>query len=167
VHGWSHENHAGPEEKKQEIGLHRPLADVTRQLKAGFDKLSKLYPKQFIPMLVPPWNRVAPEVVAGLPELGFRALSVFGPEQPAALPVLNTHVDIMDWKGTRGGREPEELFDELAKLLVHPERPRVIGILAHHLVHDDNAWQFLGQLFETTTSHSACGWVSPSDVLDL
>ena len=28
VHGWSHENHAPPGKKKQELGLHRPAGTV-------------------------------------------------------------------------------------------------------------------------------------------
>ncbi|RWX77261.1 polysaccharide deacetylase [Neorhizobium lilium] len=167
VHGWSHANHAGPREKKQELGSHRPLDETLQELAKGFDKLSGLYPQQFIPMLVPPWNRIAPSVVEALPSLGFRALSVFGAEQPGALPLLNTHVDIMNWHGIRGGRDPAELFRDLAELLEAPERPVAIGILTHHLVHDENAWRFLEELFEATADHPACTWISAREALDL
>jgi peptidoglycan/xylan/chitin deacetylase (PgdA/CDA1 family) len=165
VHGWSHANHAGPSEKKQELGLHRPLAETAQELEAGFQKLSGLYPQQFIPMLVPPWNRIAPDVIEALPALGFRSLSVFGPEKKVVLPLLNTHLDIMNWHGVRGGRDPEALFAELALLLEAPERPETIGILTHHLVHDDNAWNYLKALFAATSGHAACRWVSARDAV--
>lgn len=165
VHGWSHANHAGDGEKKQELSAHRSLAATTGELAAGFDKLAALYRHQFIPMLVPPWNRIAPEAIDALPDLGFRSLSVFGPEQAAAVPCLNTHVDIMNWRGVRGGRDPAEVFAELAKLVASPERPKTVGILAHHLVHDDDAWAFLDALFRATARHSSCRWVSARDAL--
>lgn len=165
VHGWSHANHAGANEKKQELGAHRPLSETTAQLAAGFDKLASLYPHQFIPMLVPPWNRIAPEVIDALPDLGFRSLSVFGPEQAAAVPCLNTHVDIMNWHGVRGGRDPAGVFAELAKLVESPKRPKTVGILTHHLVHDDSAWRFLEALFQAKTRHPGCRWVSSQDAL--
>ena len=165
VHGWSHANHAGTSGKKQELGSHRPLAETVKELKAGFDKLSGLYPQQFIPMLVPPWNRIAPEVIEALPALGFRSLSVFGPEKDAVPPLLNSHLDIMNWHGVRGGRDPEELFAELAKLLDEQGRPKTIGILTHHLVHDDNAWAFLQALMAATSGNPACRWVGARDAV--
>ncbi|TDK37388.1 polysaccharide deacetylase [Rhizobium deserti] len=164
VHGWSHINHAGPGEKKQELGAHRPLDRVANELLAGFDKLSALYPEAFIPMLVPPWNRISPDLVGALPALGFRALSVFGRETPASLALLNTHVDIMNWHGVRGGREPDVVFRELAELLASPDCPEVVGILTHHLVHDENAWGFLERLFAATAGHAACRWTSARTV---
>lgn len=165
VHGWSHANHASLHEKKQELGAHRPLTETVRELAAGFETLASLYPHQFIPMLVPPWNRIAPDVVDALPDLGFRSLSVFGPEEPAELRRLNTHVDIMNWHGVRGGRDPAAVFAELATLVVSPGRPKAIGILTHHLVHDDNAWGFLQALFQATARHPSCRWVSARDIL--
>jgi peptidoglycan/xylan/chitin deacetylase (PgdA/CDA1 family) len=167
VHGWSHGNHAGPGEKKQELGAHRSIQTVAGELQAGFDTLSALYPKAFIPMLVPPWNRISLDVVGALPSLGYRALSVFGREKPAPLALLNTHVDIMNWHGVRGGREPDAVFRELAELLANPDCPEVIGILTHHLVHDENAWAFLQSLLEVTAGHEACRWSSARTELGL
>jgi hypothetical protein len=167
VHGWSHVNHAEPGEKKQELGAHRSLQTVADELRAGLEKLSELYPRTFIPMLVPPWNRISPNLIGALPSLGYSALSVFGPEKPAPLALLNTHVDIMNWHGVRGGREPNVVFSELAELLAKPDCPEVIGILTHHLVHDNNAWAFLQGLFDATSQHAACRWSSARTVLGL
>ena len=74
-------------------------------------------------MLVPPWNRIAPQVVAGLPALGFKALSVFGPEAAADLPLFNTHVDVIDWRGTRAGRPDAVLMDEIAQAMTAQRCP--------------------------------------------
>ena len=155
VHGWCHANHAGLGEKSQELGGHRPAAVVLDELKQGFARLQDLFPAQFVPVLVPPWNRIAAGVIAGLPALGYRALSVFGPANTAPLALLNTHVDLIDWRGTRGGRADDDLFADIlsAAALGSP-----VGILGHHLVHDAQAWRFLDRLFKLTADHPGCLW---------
>lgn len=157
VHGWSHSNHAPESEKKQELGPHRPVADVLGELARGFNHLSALHGDQFTPVLVPPWNRIAPQVVAGLPALGFKALSVFGPEATAPLPLFNTHVDVIDWHGTRAGRADDVLMQEIAQAMLRGDAP--IGLLTHHLVHDAQVWGFLERLFALTADHPGCRWV--------
>ncbi|MBB6508940.1 hypothetical protein F4695_002297 [Rhizobium soli] len=167
VHGWSHRSYAGAGEKKQELGSHRPLPDMVSELKRGFDKLAALHASRFVPMLVPPWNRIAPELIEALPGLGFKALSTFGPEQAAPVAMLNSHVDIMDWHGTRGGRPAADLIAETIALIEAPDRAPVIGVLGHHLVHDDSAWHFLDMLFGVTADHPVCRWRSARDLLKL
>jgi hypothetical protein len=167
VHGWSHENHAPETEKKQELGAHRPADHVLAELKAGFDKLQALHGQRFTPMLVPPWNRIDKAVVAALPALGFEALSVFGREKtPSTIPLLNTHVDVMDWHGSRGGRNADVLFAEIAEWLEPEKEPLLaIGILTHHLVHDETVWVFLERLFQLTSAHPACRWMQAGAIL--
>lgn len=156
VHGWSHENHAGPGEKKQELGAQRPAQAVLETLARGLHRLNSLYGDQLLPVLVPPWNRIAPAVVDGLPALGFRALSTYGAARPAPLAVVNTHVDLMDWHGTGACHPAEKLLADLARAL--DTHPGPIGILSHHLVHDPAAWAFLARLFALTRDHPGCRW---------
>ena len=163
VHGWSHTNHAPASEKKQELGPHRPALQVLAELAQGFRHLTYLHPQQFTPVLVPPWNRIAPQVVAGLPALGFKALSVYGPEAPAVLPLYNTHVDVIDWRGTRSGRPDAVLMDEIAEAMARGDAP--IGLLTHHLVHDAQVWGFLKRLFALTADHPGCRWVSLPELI--
>lgn len=159
LHGWSHADHAAGQGKKQELGAHRPAATVLDELATGMEKLRDLHGARFAPVLVPPWNRIAPGLLADLPGIGIAALSVFGPAQPAPLPVINTHVDLMDWHGTRGGRPTDELMAELAAALrQRPSEP--VGILSHHLVHDAQAWRFLDTLFALTRDHPGCRWTA-------
>jgi hypothetical protein len=166
VHGWSHRNHAGPDEKKQELGRHRPVADVLTELKPGFDQLFALYGEQFVPMLIPPWNRIDAALLPQLAGLGYQALSVYGPEKPAALPLINTHVDVMDWHGTRGGRDPQALAVEIAaRLRSMFEHGGAMGLLTHHLVHDAAVWDFMKALFTVTADHPACRWTAVTDIL--
>lgn len=168
VHGWSHTNHAGPQGKKQELGGERPAEAVLGELREGFRLLQRLHPARFLPVLVPPWNRIDAALIPALPGLGFAALSVYGrAKQDGPMPLLNTHVDVIDWHGTRGGRSEEELVTELVAELRHrfagSDEP--VGMLTHHLVHDAAAWDFLSALFAVTGRHPAVRWSSASALL--
>lgn len=88
VHGWRHVNHAPLGEKSQEFGPHRPLAAMRAELVRGRERLDALFGTQLLAVLVPPWNRLDPALLAHLPGAGFSALSTFGenhlPGAPAA-----------------------------------------------------------------------------------
>ena len=159
LHGWSHENHAPADEKKQELGLHRGADIVLSELRCGTAHLATLYRQQFSGILVPPWNRIDKRLVTHLPGLGLSGLSTFGPEQMLPIPAINTHVDLIDWKGTRGGRATEALIaDTVYRLQTTFIEGGSVGFLTHHLVHDRAVWDFLERLFRLTTRHSGCTW---------
>lgn len=161
VHGWTHRNHAGPAEKKQELGPHRPLEIMLDELQAGYEKLALLYGQRFTPMLVPPWNRIDPRLVRQLETIGFQALSTFGPVTPGPILSINSNVDLIDWHGTRGCVEHSLLVKKIAELL---EQPEPIGILGHHLVHDDAVWVFLEELFGATRAFDI-EWLTGDELL--
>lgn len=166
VHGWAHQNHAPAEEKKQELGSHRLAEAVLGELYHGFLNLKQLHETSFVPMLVPPWNRIDAALVPQLAGLGYQALSVYGPEKPAALPLVNAHVDVMDWHGTRGGRDPQALAVEIAaRLRFMFDHGGAVGLLTHHLVHDEAVWDFMTALFTVTADHPACRWTPVADIL--
>ena len=155
VHGWSHRNHAGSGEKKQELGLHRPLPEVLGELARGLAHLQRLHGARCAPLLVPPWNRIHPDVVQGLPALGYTTLSVFGPEKPAPLRVLNTHVDLIDWHGTGRAKDLDTLVSEIARAL---SRDAPVGLLTHHLIHDDGARDVLDRVLALTNGQAGAQW---------
>ena len=163
VHGWNHVNHAGPGEKKQELGLHRPLETVLSDLASGLTTARTLFGQQAASILVPPWNRIDSRLLPHLPGLGFTGLSVFGRPFPAPVRILNSTVDIIDWHGNRGGRDHAvlvgEIVSQLREAFAASDHPPV-GILAHHLVHDAAAWSFLDGLFAATQAGDACAWLS-------
>ncbi|SFJ49008.1 Polysaccharide deacetylase [Phyllobacterium sp. CL33Tsu] len=170
VHGWSHQNHAPITEKKQELGSHRPRQMVLGEIGEGVARIRTLFPQRFVPVLVPPWNRIDQGLIAELPRLGFDALSVFGPakaKQTAFIPVVNTHVDLMDWHGTRGGRNHEELVAAIVKELQSrfDGLGEPIGILTHHLVHDEAAWQFLHKLFAIIAAAPNARWAALGELI--
>ena len=170
VHGWSHENHAAANEKKQELGPHRALNVMSAELGEGYRLLEKLFPDRFVPVLVPPWNRIDPLLLNELANLDFKALSVFGrPNEKftAVLPVINAHVDLMDWHGTRGCRDHGQLVEAIVRelRLRFRSHDEPVGILTHHLVHDESAWEFLRRLFAVVAATPAGRWVSLRELL--
>lgn len=169
LHGWSHTNHAGPDEKKQELGAHRAPDIVLRELRDGLAILQRLFGPHFISMLVPPWNRINSALIAELPALGLENLSVYGPAKAGSpIRLLNTHVDIMNWHGIRGGRPHEELVADVVKELQarFDDDAEPIGILTHHLVHDETAWAFLSELLAETSAHPAVVWKSAAALIE-
>ena len=173
-HGFSHCNHAPPDEKKAELGDHRPAAVIHDELATGFAMLKEAFAAQFLPVLTPPWNRIAATLPAGLAQSGFVGLSTFGPRaarQPAAaagIGVVNTHLDLIDWKGGRrfvgAHRAVEMLVAHLnGRRLGRFDRDEPSGILSHHLVHDARCWRFLGQLLAVLAEHPAARWQSAQD----
>lgn len=168
IHGWSHQNHAPPTQKKQELGNHRPLDAVLGDLALAMERMTLLFGDPLVPMLVPPWNRISADILPHLHQLGYRALSCFGIDrQPASVPVFNTHVDLIDWHTTRGCRDHALLVDDLMTHLKRTGRSgEPIGILTHHLVHDEAAWAFLDQLFTLTGSSPCCRWLSAGELIN-
>lgn len=167
VHGWAHVNHASPGTKSCELGPQRPGAVVLADLAEGLTRLRHLHGDRAQPVLVPPWNRIAPELIPALPGIGFRGLSVFGPERAdPPIAMMNAHVDLIDWRGSRGGRPAAALVGDLVQRL---HRAAVtgehVGFLTHHLVHDAAAWRFTDQLLALTAPHPGCRWVALSDLL--
>ncbi|MFI4999415.1 MAG: polysaccharide deacetylase family protein [Reyranellales bacterium] len=148
-HGYGHVNHATASEKKCELGPHRPAMMVLGELGAGWLAMERLFGAHAIAVLVPPWNRIAPALVPALPEIGFMGLSTFG-ERGRAEPVrglrqINTHVDLIDWKGGRGFVGEEAALAALVHALGRSRAGsgEPVGLLSHHLAMDEGAWGFL------------------------
>lgn len=157
VHGWAHQNHAPPEEKKAEFRGHRTVSKLRAEAAKGLGRLRELVGDRLAPVFVPPWNRAAPELAAELPPLGYRALSTYGPrkarEAAPGLLQVNTHLDPIDWKGTRSLIGPDELIARVTEQLRDRREGRAdagepYGILTHHLVHDAAIWQFTETLLD-------------------
>jgi len=165
VHGWRHANYAAAHEKKQELGKHRSADEIAAELGRGLAKLSSLHGGKSLPMLVPPWNRIDESLVPAVCGAGFRAISAFADKlvelEASDLAVINTQVDIIDWSARRGGdhaRLAAQFVGELRKSRENGGYP--VGILTHHLVHDESAWDFLDQLLEMTALADRCEWLS-------
>ena len=146
VHGYAHRRHTHKGVPPMELGGERPVGEILDELKAGRERLIGLFGERLSGILAPPWNRLSREVAARLHEAGFTALSTNSwHEDGSSLPQLNTQIDIVDWANGRRGHSLEWATGELLRRLEQArERGGApLGILTHHLVHDEQAWDTL------------------------
>jgi predicted glycosyltransferase len=155
VHGWTHANHAPSGEKKAEFGAHRPVEAMAQEAEQALQAVRERLGHRLLPVFVPPWNRISPELAQHLARSGFTALSSFN-DRKIAFPAegllqVNTHIDPVDWRGTRSLADPDWIIARLAAAIdgringaADQEEP--IGLLTHHLVHDDVIWAFCEEL---------------------
>jgi len=151
-HGYAHTNHAPAPDKKMELGPHRPAMFVLGELGTGRMALERLFGNRTLPVLVPPWNRIAPALVPALPEVGYSGLSTFGVRRRAypvaGLLQVNTHVDLIDWQARCfAGEEAVLAAFERALVASRTGTGEPVGILSHHLAMDEGAWDFLNSLW--------------------
>lgn len=164
-HGWRHLNHAGPGEKKAEFGAHRAQETMLAELEAGRERLHALYGRRFLPILVPPWNRIDPALAARLPAAGWRGLSVFRPRRGPF--ETNAHVDPVAWRTHRGFRGETEVLGDIAAHLRARREGRAdpheaTGILSHHPVADARSFAFFRGLARFITVHPRARWRDPA-----
>ena len=151
-----------------ELGDHRPVDLVLDELRLGFGRLTELVPTQFLPVLVPPWNRIADSVRERRQEVGLAGLSTFGTPLPGGPHWINTHLDIFEWRPARPLNHRDAyaaLVAEVAKRLAGDPEP--IGIMTHHLVHEEASWAFLDDLFGLIAKHPAVAWPSHAALFNL
>lgn len=169
VHGARHVNHAPSGRRAEEMAIERGRSAIESDLSASRTRLCDLLGPLAGTWYVPPWNRIAPEVAAWLPALGFRAISTFGPDhfRDLGLAEHNTHVDIIDWKNGRTGRPLAWIDDKLASELAAARLAggSAVGVLTHHLAHDAAAWTAIETIFATLAQHPAARWISPTSLI--
>ena len=164
-HGFAHTNHAPDRKKKAELGAHRPAAMILGELVEGWDLLRALFPARLLPVLVPPWNRIAPAVLSGLSTTGLTYVSTYGPRARGDRRSLNTHADIIDWHRGRGFAGTDAALALIAGHLAarregraDPDEPT--GLLTHHLVHDEACWNFLTELVYRLSRQAGVRWLA-------
>ena len=171
-HGYAHQNHARKGQKKAELGAERPADVVIEELARGWARMTALFGDTWAPILVPPHNRIAEEVVRGLAGLGFRGLSTYGPRVAVfaapGLVQVNTHLDIMHWPDPRGFLGEAESLGLLiahlrARRLGEVDADEPTGLLTHHPAHDEPAWAFLEALLDRLAGHAATRFVATAE----
>jgi peptidoglycan/xylan/chitin deacetylase (PgdA/CDA1 family) len=177
-HGYAHQNYAATGEKKIELGPQRPAQVIVGELATGSLRLEALFGRRALPVLVPPWNRLAPFLLPVLPELGYRGLSQFGPRARVTpvqqLRQVNCHVDPIDWRAGTGFIGPQKA---VAALVAHlalrlqagdgAAGSEPTGLMTHHAVHDEAMRRFLDGLLSLTRGHKAVRWLGAREVFGL
>ena len=166
-HGADHRNRARATQKKTEFPPEEAVAVALRRLASGRERLQAAAGGAMAPVLAPPWNRVHPALAASLGAAGYWGLSTYGARKLVprewGLVQVNTHVDIIDWKGTRGFVGEVSALGQATRHLVArregaADAGEPVGWLTHHAVHDEAAWAFLAKLFEMTQAIPGVRW---------
>jgi len=176
-HGFAHINNAPAGGRKSEFPDERDLEAIRADLGTGFKKLSAAFGPQFLPVLTPPWNRAGGRTVAILQSIGFMGLTRYLPRpaaQAAGVNLSNTHVDVIDWRGTGIGSTRPFLGESAcldlfighlrARRLGEADGQEPTGVLSHHLVHDPSTWRFLEKLRDFLGNQAAARLLDPSAV---
>jgi len=166
-HGYAHRNHAGPGERKRELRGQRSAPETLAELEQGLGTLRRGLGARLAAVLVPPWNRIDPDIVVHLAGAGFCGLSTLGP-RAAACPVpgivqCNAHVDLVDWRHHRAFVGTDAAIDRLvghlrARRDGSVDATEATGVLTHHLDMDDAGWQFLADLAARSSALGAV-WI--------
>ena len=171
VHGFAHINHAPKGRKKMEFGWDRSLEQIQSDIETGLNRLQTLFGPALAPLFVPPWNRIAPEVLPLLQQAGYRGLSTFTPRQrPEActgLAQINTHIDPIDWHHSRSCHPVEMLLGQTLALLQdrragQADNTEPLGLLTHHLVHDSAIREFSARFITTLMAGPVSIWSAHS-----
>jgi hypothetical protein len=165
-HGWAHVDHAESGQKSIELGGVADLTACSADLRRGLALLEASFGNRFLPVMVPPWNRIDEACLVELAALGFRGISTFADDARGvshALAHVNTHVDLIDWRGTRRMKPLAQLVDEFEARLAQPGC-RVVGLLSHHLNMSIDDVATLRQFLCHVDRIGQCRWTSPEDL---
>lgn len=167
-HGVDHRDRGGAGEKRTEFTAQEPPAEALARIAAAGARLAARAGARWSAAFAPPWNRLPQALVARLPEAGLRGLSQFGPRaraRPApGLVQVNTHVDLIAWRGERGFVGEQAALEQALRHLAARRSGRAdadepTGWLTHHRQHDAATWRFLERLFERTRENGALRWL--------
>ena len=166
-HGFAHRNNAGPKAKKAEFGADRPLPVMAAEVAEGWQRIRERFAARARPVFVPPWNRVTETLLPHLRHAGLTGLSAKGPRaipRVTGITVRDVAIDIIDWRGGRrflgtGAVLGERVGGLRARRLGEIDADQgPLGILTHHLVHDDEAWDFLAALCRHLAGSGVVRW---------
>lgn len=161
-HGWAHADHAADGSRQIELGGTLTAAACRDQLAGGKAILQRAFGDRFLPVLVPPWNRIDGYCLEIAAELGYTAVSTFADDALAldhGLAQVNTHVDLIDWQHGRRMKPLAELSAEIDRLVSDPALG-TLGVMSHHLDMTPADLTALEQLFRHVDSFERCRWAS-------
>jgi peptidoglycan/xylan/chitin deacetylase (PgdA/CDA1 family) len=175
-HGYAHRNHAPAAERSAELGDGRDVNVRLDELRRGRARLAQAFSERFVPVLVPPWNRVGDALLPHLPAAGFAGLSCFGPrpsrDAAPGLAQVNAHVDPIAWRRDRAfiGADAalERIVAHLAARRAHAcDADEPTGLLTHHLAFAGAAFDFVDDLLRHTRPRRAAVWLDAAHAFAL
>ena len=174
-HGYAHTNHAkrGVGQGAWELGLHRGVDTVMSELEKGRAHLHTLFGSRFLPVVIPPWNHMAPELLKPLSQSGYCGVSLFGARHTEAVPseltVVNAHCDPVKWKtGPRFTGETKAIAQLVEHLAARrtgaADAAEATGLLTHHIDLDEQSWSFCTRAEQLISAHPAARWCHPDEI---
>ncbi|KZM47528.1 polysaccharide deacetylase family protein [Labrenzia sp. OB1] len=169
-HGWQHKNFQRKDlgEKAAELGSRRDPQELMGQLAEGKARLEDLFGDKLIAAMVPPWNRIDAEISRRLPEIGLPGLSTFTWHNFPRAHQVQSHVDIIKWKKQVrfiGWESARLRFDlQLARRRNTGREP--LGLLTHHLAHDEGCFEFLEEFLAIAAHHEGAEWPDVKGLFD-
>lgn len=164
VHGFAHANHAPADGKRAEFGSGRAVAIAVPELRQALEQTIATFGDAALPVFVPPWNRIDPELAGRLADLGYSGLSTFAGAGSTAsnLTCSDTHLDPVAWHAGLRLVSPETLAGQLRRALAGGAGR--IGLLTHHLAFEAELWTFTQALVALLRQHPAVSLLSPDEV---
>lgn len=142
--------------------------EIAAALRAGWARLAPL--PGATKLFTPPWNAVHPQLAPALLSEGYLGWSAWSELAPrSAPPRVDTHIDLLRWAPAPRFRGAGRLASQLRRQLARRRRARAwdapIGLLTHHLDHDEAAWRWLASLMRKVRSHAALCWTDLGELL--
>lgn len=156
-HGWDHIDHARLGEEAIELGGGREAQQIREDLARGHAILAKEFGASFLPVLVPPFNRIDYGLATELSVTGYRALSIDGDFTFLPGTQCNVHIDVNNWRTGTALSDAQAVRGLIGALRLRRAglvaRTTPIGVLTHHLVHDAASWWLSTRLLRCLRSH--------------
>jgi hypothetical protein len=178
-HGWQHINHAGSGSKPAEFGRQRPVSALVNDARLAYRTFSDYFGEMNV-VFVPPFGRISRTLVRALPEIGYtgisgaagwleRKLSLLSdwniriptvePSCWSSIPRLDVQIDPIDWRN-RTAHDPATIGQSLVRCLRARRSGLLasnlpIGLVTHHLAHDENVWQACDAVLQLLRRHEA------------
>ncbi|MEH2544085.1 hypothetical protein V1283_000730 [Bradyrhizobium sp. AZCC 2262] len=181
-HGWKHINY-NRRNKPAEFGPDRPISSMIVDAKSALDLFKEHFGTSKA-IFVPPFNAITPGLVRALPNIGFFGISLVPPflenkmlqlvsrlnrkavvKLPASSrgPRIDVHLDVINWK-TRTAQDTKTIANQLLQQLrgrrlglLAADTP--IGLLTHHLAHDEPIWRTCDEVLRVLQSHKAVEFI--------
>jgi hypothetical protein len=167
-HGIDHINRATVNERgAREMATAWSAQDIAARIEATRE-LRRL--PNWVPLFVPPWGHAHACLEKALRTTGFVARSGGGVLESDGLVTIDAHLEVLRWKGGARFRGEGRFMHRLVRLSSERRRARQwtepIGILTHHLQHDEASWEFLERFVPWAKCNSAIVWRSLPELLE-
>lgn len=167
-HGGDHRNHSPAKRPAGEFVEGRSPAEVQAQLERGRERLETMFGERFLPVLVPPFGRLAKELLPSVHASGLRRVSLGVGPRPGLWQTWEVHLDVVDWTAMSAVSVSKLVRRCVVALrlrrlgVIRREAP--IGVLTHHGSHSREAWALTRELLTRLAESPAVSFRSPPEL---